>query len=465
MKHILVKILAIMSMSLPAFADYVPNYEPSGENSQNLSSIQQDLVNLGGYLGYILGTAPSNVSDTLLDYSSSTSNQEVYEQAALIALFGALPVDTIQSVLTYFIPPTATNSSTLNNLANLTSTNYGTPSQNTFSAVVNIDAPAASSSSYLDDPTSQAVLNILTTNDYSVCNAAASSSSSSSSNAYPISTSTCVSQSSAMQTLLNSSATQSNIFPGVTSFGSYNYVQPFIGQLNANVLLAPLMYTNNSASSSSSSSNSSNSSSSNSANGLPSSSQADQAADFVRYAIGVPQGLSNYSNYLSIWQTAFPSGTGSVSANQAQATAAAQSALAAYLVNLRTFAARSSAAIGNLYYLLSKRMPQTNSTTSNSSSGSSSSNNQTSQELSEFQMATWRIYNMQNSQSNQWVDQINTASAATVEKEIAILLSEINYQLYLNRKIAERQLLTESITLLNGMGTSPVLQINNNGNN
>ena len=444
MKHNLLYPL-VLCISLPVMADFVPNQEPTGANSQDLSSIQKDLVSLGGYLGYILTNSPSNVSDTLLDYSSSTSNNEIYEQTAMVAFFGAMPVNTIESILTYFVPPSASNSSSLNNLANTTYAQYSSPSYNYPSAVYNIDAPAASASTYTDDPTSQAVLNILTTNDYSVCNALASTNSSSTST-YPISTSTCMSQSLAMQTILNSNSNQSGIFPGVGTFGSYSYVQPFLGQLNANVVIAPLMYTNNS--SSSSSTENENNSSSTSNNGLPSSSQEDQASDFIRYAIGVPQGLSSYSNYMSIFNAAFPSNQGQVSQNQSSSAAAAQEALASYLVNLRTYAARSSVPISNLYSILSSRIPQK----------SPINNTETSQALSEFQMATWRIFNLQNSQNNQWVDQINNASAATVEKEIAILLSEINYQLYLSRKIAERQLMTESITLLNNMGTPPVLQ-------
>src|SRR3990167_808252 len=290
-------IILFLLLSTQVFADYIPNGEVINEDTQNLSSIQQELQALGSYLGYVLTNPPSpnSVSDNLLYYSSSTSNQEIYEITALIAMFGAMPVDTIQSTLAYFVPTDASNSSSVNSLANLTSNNYQTPSQTVFSAVSNVDAPASSSSTFENDPTSQAVLNILTTNDLSVCNAAASNNNTTSTTTYPIYTSSCISQSFAMQTLMNSNVNQSALYPGVTSFGSYSYVQPFIGQLNANVVLAPLMYTNNSANNTSSSSTSSSGST---GNGLPSSSQADQAADFVRYDIGAPVGLTNYSNYL-----------------------------------------------------------------------------------------------------------------------------------------------------------------------
>ena len=157
-----------------------------------------------------------------------------------------------------------------------------------------------------------------------------------------------------------------------------------------------------------------------------------------------------------MWNSAFPNGIGNIAANQSSSTIAAQEALASYLVNLRTYAARSSVPISNLYQIFAKRDPQP----------LSFNNTTTSQALSEFQMATWRIYDAQNQQNNQWVDQINNASAATVNKEIAILLSEINYQLYLTRQIAERQLMTTSVALLTYMGTGPILQQTNyNSNN
>jgi intracellular multiplication protein IcmX len=114
------------------------------------------------------------------------------------------------------------------------------------------------------------------------------------------------------------------------------------------------------------------------------------------------------------------------------------STLANYFTSLRIYAAQSSVGMSNLYYILSKRMPQ-NQTGSNA----------TSEALSEFTMATWRLYNpTEKNADNQWRAQINQASSATVQKEIAILLAEINYQLYLNRQQEERLLLTNTILLM-----------------
>ena len=65
-------------------------------------------------------------------------------------------------------------------------------------------------------------------------------------------------------------------------------------------------------------------------------------------------------------------------------------------------------------------------------------------------MATRRIYNPEKN-GEQWIDQINKASPTTVEKEMALLLAEINYQLYLNRQQDERLLLTNSLLLIQSL--------------
>ena len=66
-------------------------------------------------------------------------------------------------------------------------------------------------------------------------------------------------------------------------------------------------------------------------------------------------------------------------------------------------------------------------------------------------MASWRLYNpdsSDNTGNRQWLTQINKGSAASVQKEIAVLLSENNYQLYLSRQLQERMLTLQSIQLL-----------------
>ena len=120
----------------------------------------------------------------------------------------------------------------------------------------------------------------------------------------------------------------------------------------------------------------------------------------------------------------------------------AQATLDAYLTSLRVYAAQSSVGISNLYYMLSKRLPQNESVSENPLL--------TSQALSEFTMATWRLYNPADTDPSkkQWLDKINDASSATLQKEMVTLLAEINYQLYLNRQQEERLLLTNTMLLL-----------------
>jgi intracellular multiplication protein IcmX len=57
-------------------------------------------------------------------------------------------------------------------------------------------------------------------------------------------------------------------------------------------------------------------------------------------------------------------------------------------------------------------------------------------------------------QLTEWVKNLNKSSSVTVQKEIAILLAEINYQMYLDRQIQERILMTNSIMLLQNMKSS-----------
>ena len=119
----------------------------------------------------------------------------------------------------------------------------------------------------------------------------------------------------------------------------------------------------------------------------------------------------------------------------------AQGTLTSYFAKLRTYAAQSSVGYSNLYYILSKRMPQTTPPGSNSGTP-------TSQALNEFTMASWRLYTPGGSANTNWLSQINQASPATVQKEMVTLLAEINYQMYLTRQQEERLLLTNTMLLL-----------------
>ena len=454
--------LLIGSILFASFAGYAQTYQEDLDNAlaqfnanaassgESMNTLVQYLGNLGLNLGYNLSTNvnTSTVIDTLLTYlstSNGTLGQEIFEQTAFWSLLGAIPVDAYSQTLSTFVPQSNTYASIVNAQSNYTFPNYSSASQTIPSVITSVDQPT-----YQTDPVSQAVLNIMTTPDYSFCSSSSSSSSSSSTS------STCLSQLQVMQNILQDISSSGSL-PGAGQAYTYSNAQPFLSQLNANVLIAPLLYSTTSSTSSDSSSSQS------SPPGIPSATQAQQASNFIRYATAglSPNPMMTSSVFSSLWTQAYdgldssgnplPASTsGAPVLGQDPAALQAQVYLTNWFTSMRVFAAQSSVAIGNLYEILARRLPQTdpnNSTT-------------TSRALSEFQLASWRLYNPQN--SNQWITEINTASAATVQKESAILLAEINYQLYLNRQLEERILLTNSLMLLQQLSSNPPSPQSNN---
>jgi intracellular multiplication protein IcmX len=367
------------------------------------------LTNLGAYIGYDLNTTgPSPTVSTLLDLSTSAS----YQQYAFISLFGAIPVNAYTSVYSAFVPSGTTDAS-LNSLSNYTFTtasgnpaNYNSTSggaAGTVSVSTLIDQPT-----YQPDPVSQAVLNILGTPDYSYCM----------NNDQTAWLTDC-------SYLYNSQVISNTVgtLPTPSTFFSYTTNQTVLPQLNSNTLTAPLLYA------------ATDTPPPTGATGLTASNQLQAAANYIRY-IGFalnPVDLPNLTQYTNYY-------TSATSTTASATQYSAQIGLSDYINSLRTYAAQMSLPLSNFYWSLSKRMPQ---------QSSSSSSSLTSQAQSEFQMASRRLVDPSNTdQSTQWIDEINTASSATVQKEIAILLSEINYQMYLSRQLEERILLTNSLTAL-----------------
>jgi hypothetical protein len=137
-----------------------------------------------------------------------------------------------------------------------------------------------------------------------------------------------------------------------------------------------------------------------------------------------------------------------------------------YILSTRIYAARQSVGIQSIYEILSKRMPISDST----SSLDGAQNKPTSQALNEFNMATYRLFAPSNTNNNgmtggsatsnstsPWQDMINTASTPVIQKETALLLAEINYQMYLMRQQQEKLLLTNSLLLVGNL-VPPTLQ-------
>lgn len=432
MRKILLTVL-LSIVAIPSFAvdEYHPNAQQVEDNSGSgaspaLQDIKEYLHNFGLYWGYYLeNTQEAPAKNTLVtETEGSTDDLKLMAQYAFFAVFGANPVNTF---FADFLPTDSTSMyTTLNSWANATFTSYETLSHSPVSVTSLIDQ-----ATYQKDPVSQAVLNIVGTPDYTFC--------------------------------LDYSGTnwntncqflyQNKVMRNVTgplpvadTLFSYDYQKQFLSQLNANVLIAPLLYSVTSNNSNSTSSSSTSTSSTD--NGLTAKNQVENAANFIRYATGAVQPITSVSRqeYDKQWATANPSSTTNETSAQRTARENAQATLTSYLNSVRIYAAKSSVAIGNLYYILSKRLPQTNL-------------NGSSQALNELTMATRRMYNP-DKEGTQWVDSINTASPVTVQREMALLLSEINYQLYLNRQQEERLLLTNSLLLLQGLSQNkPALEV------
>ncbi|KTD66544.1 Intracellular multiplication protein IcmX [Legionella santicrucis] len=442
--------------TFPAVADNATGLYNQQQMSSNMQELVQYLQNWGQYIGYDITQSPANtvqnfsLSQTLLNLTTT--------QLAQVSLFytylGAIPFNSLNSSnFGQFVPTDINSAGTINPYANATFQDYSSQSSTGIGVNPLIDQTAsqastqgiATNSSQISDPVSQSVLNILGTPDYSYCMSYDGTSWDQNCN------------------YLTEAVVSDNVIgtlPDATTFFSYNYIQQFLGQLNSNSLTAPLLYTTQSQGASGGTGGSTGN---NTAQGLTADNQAQQASNFIRYVTGgaVPIKLPAWKDYYNLYaQASAQSNSPTVTPMQQHQS---QATLSRYLANLRTYAAQNSVGVSNLYYILSKRLPQTPKQPLTNYVQIPSSP-QTSQALNEFNMATWRIFNPTNttqsgettgqSGNTQWISQINNASSVTVEKEIAILLAEINYQMYLDRQVHERLLLTNTILLMQSLRNS-----------
>jgi intracellular multiplication protein IcmX len=415
-----------------------PNPSAQGtENNEGNSELPTYLLNLGGYLGYDLRTSPAEgrggpgaqqsteISRTFIDLPA----MRVLANYLFNSYLGALIVNTAAQGATQFVPLNSPVLTAINAFANYTFTtqsNAAQPNEQQLFISSLIDQPP-----YQADPVSQSVMNILTTPDYTYCL-----------NKEGTDVGTCTYKTGT----LNSNDVMIKVIgnlPGPEDFFKYDpQVQPLLSQLNINSLLSPLLYTTTSPATGTTTTGAT----ATPKMGLEAHSQAEQAVNFIRYTLGamMPLRLPSRSEYEALYVKSVNIDKNYSDLEQWRA----QAVLADYFGSLRSYAAQSSVAASNLYYMLSRRLPQSQGT-------SGATQQQTSQALSEFTMATRRLYNPDQSENTQWLAQINQASAATVQKEIAGLLAEINYQLYLNHQQQERILLTNTVLLLQIARLSP----------
>lgn len=388
------------------------------DTKSNIKKIVEYLFNLGSYLGYQLDQNPLGDNENPYNQLIEPSPTQAAQTFLFNSVLGALPVNALSAGLAAFIPPGVQSYAPLNSLANYTfnSQPFNSPSDSAGLGKISV-TQLLDQSAFQNDPVNQAVLNILNTPNYTYCmNYEAT--------AYI-----------ADCQLLHDNQVRENVvgpIPNSNEFFTYNYTSKFLPQLNSSVLNAPLIYSQEEQATTGSAPGTGND------QGLLSKNQAQAAANFVRYAGGLvsPVPLPRKSAYETLYGQATNLGGNVPVVTQKQAA----NALAKYFAELKIYAAQSSVAFNNLYAVLSKRMPQ------NQTGDAAAA--PTSQAMSEFIMATRRIYTPGVDMDKQWINKINTATEATVQKEIAVLLAEINYQLYLGRQQDERLLMTNSIMLL-----------------
>ncbi len=437
---VLATFLLFLSINLSAFADdtVTTGTDPNPDNytggTPPTDTTSKYLKTLGAFLGYNLDEDSDDIPivDSLLSYTASIAQQG---SAFLQSYLTAIPINSaIQSFTT-----NTSYDAYVNPFANqfFTSGYAQANGSGVISVTCNFDQQT-----FQNDPVSQSALNLLMTPDWSICPAttgsstsSSSSSSSSSSQSSSCQASDCMSSDQVMATVLL--ATNDGVIPSENDYYTFATNSASLSQLNSDNLIGPLVYSVNNTGQQ--------------APGLPNLNQAQLAQEFIRYVTEAVAPIptmnkTDYSDLYTIANTPTTDQSGNpITTVDTTNVMNAKVALQNYLLSLRVFAARNAVVNNNLYYMLSRRIPQT---TTNSSGQPTS----TSEALNEFQMATWRLYNP--TQSDQWVNQINQASPSTIQKEMAVLLSEINFQLYKNRVLEERLLLTDSIILLSFLSLS-----------
>lgn len=400
-----------------------PSQASAQETTDAVNQIAEYLKNLGLYQGFDLTQAPKNEqllsasatdpsapANPLLDLSIMQSN---YLQSFNSGL-GARPVSTYAPELMPFVPSNYPLAPLNSFFANLVYKGSTSPDQNQTSQPTWLN-PVIDQKNYQADPVSQAILNIIGTPP---ADGACPTSSFMGAGNKP-----CP---------LNRDQVIQNISGGIPSeicFFDYRYNQLFLSQLNSNTLIGPLLYSTDQINSQRNDDNGGSCPPPTGPQFLPKT-QMEQAASFVRYASSgtLPFELPSkalYSKYTMRINT------------QAAGAPEAAAALNTYLSELRVYTSQVSVAISNLYSIYAKRLPQKDP---------NSNTTPTSQSLSEFVLATWRLFNI-DPKAN-WLTQINGASSDTLNKEMATLLAEINYQMYLNRQIQEKILLTNTMILM-----------------
>lgn len=383
-----------------------------GTDSSSIDAIKDELKYLGLYFGYDITSPPP--TSMIPNTDIQKAKIAVFQEGMVKLLLGTIPGSSI-------VNPDTNNLNTMINTVFKSLESNDESSHSTDIQATTGQVGANNSVEYPQNPVTQSIVNLIGAPSVSICNnirPAGDNSKSSSNN-------------SAIVNCDSNNPKYQEYIPLLSLGGLPNIKEAFnintnlTEQLNSNSLISPLIY---------SSPNDKTSTQSN---------QAQQAQDFIRYVsyAFLPATAIDADTYTALFKQANDTTTG---LTMEQRFKAAQS-LSGYFVSLRSHAAQLSVGIANLYTMLAKRMPQQDP------SGQAASG-PTSEAYYEYQMATKRLYTPAASsdisgQTKQWVDKLDRSSPAAVQKEIAILLSEINYQLYLSRQQEERILLTNTAIL------------------
>lgn len=289
--------------------------------------------------------------------------------------------------------------------------NFTSPSTSGVAAKVGIDATYPNTSQFAPTPTAQIVLNNLNTSiDEKNCYSG-----------------NCVSQLQLIENIVG----QSYLYQGLgNATPNYGTSPNLVNQLNYDSLVAPLQYKTNSGAGDNSFGSPFGGGSQNT--GLNAANEIDNANNFIRYASG------SLNPKLLPTIEAFRKEIATLQNKNADedAKSAAKATVLKFIAQLRTYAARSSIGTGNLNNILARRMPN-------------QANNK-SQLQAEYEMASRRLFNAADGK-NTWHDNIEKAQTITLLREMNYTLAEINYQLYLNRRIQELSLAAISMIQLQSL--------------
>lgn len=415
--------ISFLALPLVSWSDYGDGQFISTANTDasttvsNASSATVTAINtLGQWMGFPLPTAPAQPVPYMVNTLAVPDLTQIIDSQYGVAASYLSQTPLIGGSIVPQTAPYDTTYATTNNILNATAVSttnnvwstYTTPSTSTISVIPNVDMPT-STSSLTTYPCNtigcEIVYSLISTPDYTMCTPSYST------NYYaylPNSDNCPIPQYdfSVASNMLGVSATESNNtviygtgFPAPGSFSTYLQVQ--MPNMNADVLTAPLAY---------------------------SSTQLNNVNNFIHNITGSLTMLLPlpYSEY----QTAY----NNINTAQSDPALVNQSAEAIfnYILSLKSFGSYLSIGLSDLEFIMGRRMP-------NALTGTSTA-------ADESMMFTRRLFNNTPTQGtvpdNTWVNDMNQASPIVLQREMVVLLAEINYQLYLQRMQDEKILLT-----------------------